>query len=146
MNKLICYFIIIGLITGFAGCLSQELNESENSISTNTNDSVEEIIYAGDIEFSYTPLAGTFPQDVYLVGEMNEWIKEDASMKMMKSNDIFYLTLRLKAGMYQYKLYIDGFWIAQMDVYGENINPKPSEYLGDGFGGYNAVIEVYEWE
>ena len=70
-------------------------------------------------------------KEVYLAGEFNDW--NPKGKKMSFKNGVYSTSLKLAAGMYQYKFVIDGTWCADP----ENINAVPNDQ-----GTFNSVIAV----
>jgi len=68
--------------------------------------------------------------DVYLVGEFNNW-NPNESYKLKKiSDDIWAIKLNLKKGKYRYKFIVDGEWIN---------DPENNSVEDDAFGGKNSI-------
>ena len=70
---------------------------------------------------------------VYLAGEMNGWNPSAQRMTDDDGDGVFEVTLDLDPGRYAYKFVVDGNW---------KEDPNAAEFVDDGFGGKNSVIEV----
>ena len=71
-------------------------------------------------------------KEVYLVGDFNHWDTQANKMKKDKSG-IWKLTLSLKPGRYEYRLFVDGKW--------ENA-PSCSGCVPNEFGSLNCLKVV----
>jgi len=81
------------------------------------------------IEFYYdNPAAGC----VAIAGTFNDW-NTNSDFLTLNDEGIWTINLKLKQGTYQYKFFVDGNWIEDPD------NPMKE---GDGYGGFNSVINV----
>ena len=72
-------------------------------------------------------------KDVYLAGSFNNWNNKQYRMEETEIKGIYSTTSSLEEGDYEYKFFVDGEWIIDLN------NP---EKLPDGFGGFNSVITV----
>ncbi len=81
---------------------------------------------------------------VNVAGEFNGWNPSDDAYAMqdLDGDGVWEITVELDPGTYKYKYVIDGNWVKSMEEIEDMIEPKPKEYVDDGFGGKNAVIEV----
>lgn len=70
---------------------------------------------------------------VSIAGDFNSWSPSTAAMKLNHSLGVFELTLKLPSGRHQYRLVVDGAWMA--DPHNRNRQTNP-------FGEPNSVIEV----
>lgn len=97
---------------------------SKRSLNSNINKNLGQKI---TFEF-YAPLAN----EVAIAGDFNNW---DASQNKLKkdSRGNWKTVLTLNPGRYEYRLLVDGNW--------EN-DPKSTEFVPNGFGTWNCVIEV----
>ncbi len=135
MKRTLILLSILALVVvlGFAACETAPDPEPEEL------DFVDEPYEAGEITFTYEGEA----DQVLLAGAFNNW-QEAASpeneMEEVEENK-FEITVWLDPGSWEYKYIIDGEWTQPQD-YMEKISPLPNDETGDGFGGYNAVIEV----
>ena len=68
---------------------------------------------------------------VYVAGEFNKW--NPTAKKMAYKAGVYTATVKLAAGTYQYKFFIDGTWCADP----ENVNSVANDQ-----GTFNSVIEV----
>ena len=75
----------------------------------------------------------TLGAKVAIAGDFNGWNPAAGVMKLNESLGIYELTLRLPAGAYQYRLVVDGAWMA--DPYNRNRTTNP-------FGEPNSVLEI----
>jgi len=73
---------------------------------------------------------------VALVGDFNEWGQREVTLAESSDRGIWEFSMALDPGVYHYNLLVDGErWVA---------NPKSSNLVPDGFGGYNSVLVVSE--
>lgn len=72
-------------------------------------------------------------QEVYLVGDFNNWKTSEENKLSRDNGDSWTKRLSLKPGTYHYKFVVDGQW--QED----HNNPNKEE---NNFGGYNSLIEI----
>ncbi len=72
-------------------------------------------------------------QDVYLVGDFNNWKASEENRLTRDDNGSWIKRLALRSGTYHYKFVVDGEW--QEDP----SNPNKEE---NNFGGYNSLIEI----
>lgn len=72
-------------------------------------------------------------QDVYVVGDFNNWQKEDSYRLRKIGNDIWTINIPLEKGEYRYKFLAQDSWIT--DPYNELKE-------NDAFGGKNSLIRV----
>ncbi|OHD56139.1 MAG: hypothetical protein A2Y33_00890 [Spirochaetes bacterium GWF1_51_8] len=104
------------------------------------------VLKAGEIVFKFKAGADTEPpQKVNWAGELNGWNPGDPSYEFEAKDDgTFVLTLEIDPGTYPYKFVLDGQWPQSMQAMSEEntIEPKPTRFIDDGYGGKNAVIEV----
>jgi len=81
------------------------------------------------VEFSfYAPNA----KEVCLAGEFNNWNSNSLPMKQNKQG-MWKLKITLPPGRYEYKMYVDGYWVH--DIPDTELVPNP-------FGTHNCVIYV----
>ncbi len=99
---------------------------------------------AGEITFKFIPEDGDEPESVYLASDFNGWNPSDPNYMLEEEDGEFVLEVELDPGVYKFKFVIDGEWVQSMEDLGEQVQPTPSEYVDDGFGGRNAVIEIEE--
>lgn len=71
-------------------------------------------------------------QEVYLVGDFNDWNGEGYKMRRFKGG-VFKKKVPLKTGQYEYRFVVDGDWWTDP----ANPNRQPN-----AFGSENSVIEV----
>lgn len=86
---------------------------------------------AVDVTFTFAP--GGSPGNVYLAGTFNNWSPSQDLMRDQDGDGIWEITLELEPGQYQYKFVIDGSW---------KEDPSSKEYVDDGYGGKNSVLDV----
>ncbi len=91
-------------------------------------DTQSPIIYGNEVTFFYQDASAS---EVVVAGSMNEWSTTAAVME--KDGDLFYYTMAVEAGSYQYKFVVDGNWIQ---------DPANQTTADDGFGGLNSAFEV----
>lgn len=73
-------------------------------------------------------------ESVAIAGSFNNWSKTADQLSFDERGGVWEIVIPLSQGKYEYKFVIDGKeWIA---------DPGNPEVTGDGFGGYNSVIEV----
>lgn len=70
-------------------------------------------------------------KSVYLAGEFNEW--NPTAKKMTYRNGIYSASLKLSAGLYQYKFVVDGVWCC---------DPENAESVPNDQGTFNSVLTV----
>ncbi len=99
---------------------------------------------AGEITFKFIPEEGDEPESVYLASDFNGWNPSDPNYMMELEDGEFSVEVELDPGVYKFKYVIDGEWVQSMEDLGDQVKPTPTEYVDDGFGGRNAVIEVCE--
>jgi chromosome partitioning protein len=75
----------------------------------------------------------TLGTKVSIAGEFNGWNPAAGVMKLNEGLGVYELTLRLPAGRHQYRLVVDGAWMA--DPYNRNRTTNP-------FGEPNSVLEI----
>ena len=101
---------------------------------------------AGEIVFKFKAGPDTEPpQKVNWAGELNGWNPGDPSYEFEAKDDgTFVLTLEIDPGTYPYKFVLDGQWPQSMQAMSEEntIEPKPTRFIDDGYGGKNAVLEI----
>ncbi|MCK5796293.1 MAG: hypothetical protein KAI47_03865, partial [Deltaproteobacteria bacterium] len=68
---------------------------------------------------------------VAVVGDFNHWKRQGTILADDNGDGLWSVTVYLPPGRYQYKFVVDGKWV---------VDPDASGYLGDGFGGRNAVL------
>lgn len=78
-------------------------------------------------------LPSTIGKRVGVAGEFNGWSSDQTPMRLNETGEIWEATVRMPAGANQYRLVVDGAWIA--DPYNPNVAPNP-------FGGTNSVVMV----
>jgi len=86
---------------------------------------------AGNVEFAWKP-DKSYGQ-VFLAGEFNNW--STTANPMTNDGGTWKTSLDLSPGRYAYKFVADGNWFE---------DPDSGEYVDDGYGGKNSVIEVGE--
>lgn len=88
------------------------------------------------VTFTYDPGNRTVTS-VSLRGSFNDW----GEWQMEKEGGIWKTTVCLAPGKYQYKYFINGQWVKDMsdDGTGRPYDPEADGYVGDGYGGKNAV-------
>jgi len=101
-------------------------------------------VKAGKITFSYTPLPGEEYGVMNLTGDFNGWNPSDPNYAMEKKADgTWAITVEFAPGRYIYKYTADGQWIFQNQADAiDQMEPKPTGFMDDGFGGKNAYIDV----
>ncbi len=72
-------------------------------------------------------------KEVYLVGEFNNWEKNEKYKLHQLNHDTWIITLPLRKGKYQYKFLVDGKWVN---------DPTNDMLEDDAFGGKNSVVLV----
>ena len=77
-------------------------------------------------------LAAPTAQEVYIVGDFNNWQKRK-EYTMVRKDEAWQKKLSLTRGKYHYKFVIDNLWVH------DNSNPVKS---ADSFGGYNSLINL----
>lgn len=70
---------------------------------------------------------------VHLAGEFNDWSDSARPMADEDGDGTFETILSLEPGRYAYKFVVDGTW---------KEDPNASEYVDDGYGGKNSIVEV----
>ncbi len=71
-------------------------------------------------------------REVSLVGDFNDW--DEKVTRLKKKNGVWTTELRLKPERYQYMFLVDGQrWMP---------DPLSSEYIDDGYGNKNSIIDV----
>ncbi len=70
---------------------------------------------------------------ISIAGDFNSWSATNAIMKLNHTLGVYELTLKLPPGKHQYRLVVDGAWMA--DAHNRNRQTNP-------FGEQNSVIEV----
>ncbi len=70
---------------------------------------------------------------VYLAGEFNNWNPTGKKMTYKARNGLYSATVKLAAGVYQYKFVIDGAWCA---------DPENVDSVANDQGTFNSVITV----
>jgi hypothetical protein len=99
--------------------------------------------YRDGILFSYIPEEGENTEQVFVSGGFNRWRSDNPGYKMKENEDgVFEVMLYIFPGKYVYKYVINGLWVMSMEDIQDRITPKPNKFVGDGFGGNNAFIEV----
>jgi chromosome partitioning protein len=78
------------------------------------------------------PLGDTEGQEVQIAGDFNGW-QPDAGVETARRDDSIVKILRLRPGVYQYRLIVGGQW--REDTH----NPR---WVRNEFGGVNSVLEV----
>ena len=69
---------------------------------------------------------------VFLVGDFNDW--DITAKRMMRRKDgTFRGRVRLSPGVYQYKYYVDGIWVA---------DPGAERKAANSYGTVNSVVIV----
>lgn len=101
-------------------------------------------VSAGDVTFKYIPEDGDEPESVYLAADFNGWNPSDPNYMLEEEDGEFVIEVELDPGTYKFKFVIDGEWVQSMEDLGEQVQPTPTEYVDDGFGGRNAVLEIEE--
>jgi hypothetical protein len=82
-----------------------------------------------DVEFS---LHAPGAIRVYLAGSFNNWSKT-ANPLQHRPNGDWIISLRLPAGTYSYKFFVDGKWV---------VDPDNADRADDGYGGKNSILRV----
>lgn len=72
-------------------------------------------------------------QKVRLFGTMNSWNRESLPMADDDGDGLWQRVVPLEAGRYEYKFWVDGH---------ELLDPRNPQQVGNGFGGFNNVLEV----
>src|SRR5690554_4293289 len=83
----------------------------------------------GSYEVTFTYQTGC--EDVFLIGEFNNWLENDEDLRMMKNAEgIYEISIFLEKGSYEYKFFADG------QYYTDPTNP-------DVVGGFaNSLVTV----
>ena len=88
-----------------------------------------------EITFTYAAAGGV--TEVLVAGSFNGWAGSEAegayAMTDPDADGTWELTVTIDPGVYQYKLIVDGTWMADPG------NPKTAD---DGYGGQNSVLDV----
>ncbi|UCC95007.1 MAG: AAA family ATPase [Candidatus Omnitrophota bacterium] len=86
-------------------------------------------------ERTWTPLflKGKDLSEVYVVGDFNNWKKQESYKLNRVSEDVWSINLALKKGKYRYKFLTGNYWLS--DPYNKLIEQDP-------FGGKNSLIIV----
>ncbi len=84
----------------------------------------------GAYTLKYAPAEGV--QNVFAAGSFNNWSSGALEMKK-DEHGVYSAEIAVEPGEYQYKLVVDGKWIA---------DPGNPNTASDGFGGKNSVISV----
>ncbi len=84
---------------------------------------------------SWTPLflKGNEFNEVYLVGEFNNWQKNEKYRLTKVDKDTWLINLSLKKGSYRYKFITNNEWID---------DPGNSQHEDDAYGGKNSILRV----
>lgn len=72
-------------------------------------------------------------QEVYLVGDFNNWTVNESSRLTPKKNGSWEKRLDLKPGSYRYKFVVDGQWLH---------DPQSSQTESNPFGGVDSILTV----
>lgn len=116
-------FLLLALGFFILGCRSTPLPENPvplQSITINFRNRDETI----QIPIRNVAIAGTF----------NDWNTEKDFLADDDADGAWSITLQLKPGIYKYMLVINGFmWVSP---------PDAKEYVDDGFGNLNGILEV----
>lgn len=103
-----------------------------------------------DVVFRYYPSAededasGVEAGDmsIEITGDMNDWTSE--AMDWNGNLECFEKTFSLSEGDYEFYFIVNGDAIDNMKWQARNFEPPADEYVDDGYGGFNAVIQVGE--
>lgn len=90
------------------------------------------------VVFRYYP--DTEADSVEVVGDMTGW--ESQSMTRYEPEGYFHTDYLLESGRYEYFLLVDGKPLGNMGDFADALIPAPHDYVNDGFGGSNAVLEL----
>ncbi len=101
-------------------------------------------VSAGEVTFKFIPADGDEPESVYLASDFNGWNPSDPNYMLEEEDGEFVIEVELDPGTYKFKYVIDGEWVQSMEDLGDQVQPTPTEYVDDGFGGKNAVLEIEE--
>jgi 1,4-alpha-glucan branching enzyme len=71
---------------------------------------------------------------VRIAGDFNNWQPEKTPMKKFRKDGLWKVKLPLNAGIYRYRLVVDGLW--QQDPYNTATESNP-------YGELNSVVQVY---
>ena len=82
------------------------------------------------VSFTYVGEPG---KQVFVAGSFNDWNPADRALVDEKGTGEYFVRFLLKAGVYQYKLVVDGQWI---------LDPTNNKLAPNEFGGNNNVLEV----
>ena len=86
-----------------------------------------------DITFSMRADA-TQVQSIAVVGDFNDWDPDRNPLTDVNHDGLWTTTLKLEPGRYEYMFIIDGQkWVP---------DPSAYQYVNDGFGNKNAVLEI----
>jgi len=103
------------------GQLAEEIN---NMIQRNKETTYKEVRFS---------LNGTDFNEVYLVGEFNNWQKNNRYRLKKTALDAWRISLPLAKGKYNYKFIVDNRWVN---------DPNNTMEENDSFGGKNSVVTV----
>lgn len=74
----------------------------------------------------------TKAEEVYLVGDFNDWNTESYPMKNV-GNGKWERQIVLQTGKYEYKFMVDGCWM---------VDPENDQTCQNSFGTYNSVLSL----
>ncbi|GAB6091474.1 glycogen-binding domain-containing protein [Spirochaeta dissipatitropha] len=133
MKKILLFAVISIALLGFAVSCATPAADTGGSRDL----SLGTVYEAGIITFRYYGEA----DKVILAGSFSDWAPEDENWALDWNGEFFELAVELPAGEYYYKYVVDGVWQAPKANL-EKMDPIPTDFAGDGFGGNNAMIEV----
>lgn len=97
-------------------------------------------IKAGKVTFKFTPKDEA--ETVNIAGSFQGWNPSDPNFAMEKKGTEFVFETELEAGKYMWKFVIDGNWVQSMEDFKGQFSPDQGQYVDDGFGGKNCVLEI----
>lgn len=116
--------------------LAREIIQQEKPQETESifSPSMEQLVKVKTAEFISATFYLNAPQakTVYVTGDFNNWTV-DESLRMIKDNDQWKLTVPLKSGCYHYRFVVDGIW--QED-------PGNPKFEKNPFGELDSLIEI----
>ncbi|MFH1754624.1 MAG: alpha amylase N-terminal ig-like domain-containing protein [Candidatus Latescibacterota bacterium] len=85
------------------------------------------------VTFTYTPMVPT--DNIFLAGTFNSWSPTAMQMTDEDDDNVYEYTLKLEPGRYEYKFVVNGAWYEDQ---------KAGEFVDDGHGGKNSILNVGE--
>ena len=102
--------------------------EPDTAVEIEEETEVEEVETV-PVNFSWCP---PMPETVFIAGAFNDWNPCSHQLTCSETGE-WEITLDLAPGTYEYKLIIDGEWMA---------DPTCEDKVPDPFGSYNSVLKV----